>query len=248
MIFSHPLSNTQFTLNHDGTIQRQTKKNTLQLNEITFVWIPGGCYLMGCGETHKISCAEFESYQHVVCVDGFWISAYEITQMQWLPVMEKNPSFFSECGKDCPVESVNYNEVNTYVNKLNQQVDAKGLFRLPTEAEWEYACTNCGADETAMINQTNKAYSVGRYGKNDYGLYDMTGNVLEMCLDIFSRTAYYYHSINNPAFKQVGTNIVLRGSDFSSPKTFSPCRHRSYCHQDEKSPNIAFRIVWEIRL
>jgi formylglycine-generating enzyme required for sulfatase activity len=159
--------------------------------------------------------------------------------------MGENPSFFSECGQDCPVESVSFNEVRIFINQLNQQT--KGLFRLPTEAEWEYACTSCGGTEAALMNQTNKTYTVGRYGKNDYGLYDMNGNVLEMCLDIFSRTAYYYHGLNNPVFKQVGTNIVLRGSDFSSPKTFSPCRHRSYCHQDEKSPNIGFRIVWEIK-
>jgi hypothetical protein len=80
MSFSHPLSNTLFILKNDGTMNRQLRNTTLELDEISFVWIPGGCYLMGCGSTHSISCAEFESYQHVVCVDGFWISSYEITQ------------------------------------------------------------------------------------------------------------------------------------------------------------------------
>ncbi|KPA18316.1 Sulphatase-modifying factor domain protein, partial [Candidatus Magnetomorum sp. HK-1] len=88
-------------------------------------------------------------------------------------------------------------------------------------------------------------YPVCKYGQNRSALCDMTGNVMEMCEDIYSNNAYSIHQKNNPIYNGEGTKIVLRGSDFSFPKNFSPCRHRSFTHKDNKSGNIGFRLVWK---
>ena len=113
---------------------------------------------------------------------------YEVTQAQYQAVMGSNPSNFKNCGGDCPVEQVSFNDVQYYINKLNQQTGKH--FRLPTEAEWEYACrggkqqTYCGSDTVDDVawygdNSGNTTHTVGKKQGNGFGLYDLSGNVWE---------------------------------------------------------------------
>ncbi len=119
---------------------------------------------------------------------------YEVTQRQWETVMGSNPSGFKDC-LDCPVEQVSWNDVQGYLRKLNQQ--AGKSYRLPTEAEWEYACRGgvagqiyCGGDSPDRLawytgNSGDKTHPVGQKAANGFGLYDMSGNVLEWTCSVY---------------------------------------------------------------
>lgn len=149
--------------------------------------IPAGCFLMG-NPTH-LGRGDGER-QHEVCVREFEIGVYEVTQGQWQAVMGDNPSNFQSCGVNCPVESVSWNDVQDYLRELNRRAGKR--YRLPTEAEWEYACrggeegqTYCGAtgtvDRVAWYsgNSGDQTHPVGQKMSNGFGLYDMSGNVAE---------------------------------------------------------------------
>ena len=97
-----------------------------------FVWVPGGCYMMGDVLNDKDASAS-EKPAHEVCLDGFYIGKYEVTQGQWQKIMGSNPSKFSYCGADCPVEQVSWDDVQGYISSLNGQSGKR--YRLPTEAE-----------------------------------------------------------------------------------------------------------------
>ena len=147
------------------------------------VALPGGEFMMGSDNgDHN------EKPIHKVSVKPFKMGKYEVTQAQYQAVMGSNPSNFKNCGGDCPVEQVSFNDVQYYINKLNQQTGKH--FRLPTEAEWEYACrggkqqTSCGSDTVDDVawygdNSGNTTHTVGKKQGNGFGLYDLSGNVWE---------------------------------------------------------------------
>jgi formylglycine-generating enzyme required for sulfatase activity len=123
----------------------------------------------------------------------FYIQTTEITQGQWKRIMGDNPSYHKDCGNDCPVETVSWNDAQEYIKKLNQMEDT-GKYRLPTEAEWEYACRAGTTTEFSFGNELDKlseyawywdnagkSHPVGKKKPNAWGLYDMHGNVVEMC-------------------------------------------------------------------
>lgn len=120
------------------------------------------------------------------------IGKYEVTQAEWLAVMGSNPSKFSNCGDTCPVEKVSWDEVQSYILKLNARTGKQ--YRLPTEAEWGYACYGgsqseyCGVHNVDAVawsdgNSKEKTHPVGQLQANGYGLYDMSGNVMEWTND-----------------------------------------------------------------
>lgn len=119
---------------------------------------------------------------------SYALGKYEVTQKEWRAVMGSNPSSFQSCGDTCPVERVSWNDVQEYLAKLNSKTGKQ--YRLPTEAEWEYACHGgrqakyCGGNDLDAVawykNNSNKqTHPVGQKQANDYGLYDMSGNVSE---------------------------------------------------------------------
>jgi formylglycine-generating enzyme required for sulfatase activity len=126
---------------------------------------------------------------------NYEIGKYTVTQAEWQTVMGYNPSFFLSCGDTCPVDRVSWNMVQTFIQKLNAKTG--GEFRLPTEAEWEYACYGgtkteyCGGNDLnkvgwindSFINDTTTTHPVGEKQANSYGLYDMSGNVLQWMQD-----------------------------------------------------------------
>ncbi|TAN44631.1 MAG: formylglycine-generating enzyme family protein, partial [Nitrospirae bacterium] len=116
---------------------------------IEMVLVKGGCYQMG--DTFGDGDSD-EKPVHEVCVDDFYIGKFEVTQGQWQAVMGNNPSSFKNCGDNCPVESVSWNDVQEFISRLNKKVPlskggTRGLYRLPTEAEWEYAARSGGKRE-----------------------------------------------------------------------------------------------------
>jgi formylglycine-generating enzyme required for sulfatase activity len=128
----------------------------------------------------------------------FYIMTTEVTQQQWLDIMGSNPSQFTNCGPDCPVENVSWNEIQIFIDKLNK-LEGTGKYRLPTSNEWQFAAMTCptdyGPDDPSLKkrnpdsfswyrhNSDNTTNPVGQKSPNHWGLYDMTGNVWEWVQD-----------------------------------------------------------------
>lgn len=177
-------------------------------------FIKGGCFVMGNDHAQAD-----EQPRHEVCVDDFYLDKYEVTQARWKKIMGGNPSKF--IGDDLPVEQINYFEVQDFIKKSN------GECRLPTEAEWEYA--SAGGAQTRYYwgdmmdsayawfedNSEKKTHPVGKKLPNQYGIYDMMGNVWEWMDDWYAAN-YKETEKQNPKGPSTGENKVIRGGSFDS--------------------------------
>lgn len=154
-----------------------------------FVPVPAGCFQMGDGFGDG---AANERPLHQVCVAGFNIGKYEVTQGEWKKIMGSNPSRFSGCGDGCPVENVGREDAQEFIRRLNRKSDRR--YRLPSEAEWEYAARSggrrekfSGGDDVDAVswysgNAGGASHAVGQKRPNGLGIFDMSGNVLEPVL------------------------------------------------------------------
>ncbi|MBI4843169.1 MAG: formylglycine-generating enzyme family protein [Nitrospirae bacterium] len=195
--------------------------------EIEMVFVKGGCYQMG--DTFKEGDAD-EKPVHEVCVDDFYIGKYEVSQGQWREVMGNNPSYFSSCGENCPVEQVSWNDVQKFIRKLNERLDSAGsqrqTYRLPTEAEWEYAAKSGGKNEKYAggndignvawyyVNSGGRTHPVGQKSPNGLGVYDMSGNVWEWVGDWYGEHYYQRSPRDNPHGLDEGRVRLLRGGSW----------------------------------
>lgn len=186
---------------------------------IELVQIPPGTFNLGSNNG-----AGSESPAHQVTISySFYIGKYEVTQTQWQAVMGNNPSRFKDCGGNCPVEQVSLEAAHEFVRKLNQMNDGF-TYRLPSEAEWEYAC-RAGTtgdyagdvDEMAWhyANSGKRTHAVGQKRSNAWGLADMHGNVLEWCEDWY-RDGYDGAPTDGSAWftGSIQTNRVARGGSW----------------------------------
>jgi formylglycine-generating enzyme required for sulfatase activity len=179
--------------------------------------IPAGSFEMGeTGHTH-----------HVTIGKPFAIGKYEVTQNQWQAVMGRNPSYFRNCGGNCPVEQVSWDDIKKFIRKLNQKTGKR--YRLPSEAEWEYACRAggrneyCGSDDMSSVAWSGGevTHPVGRKQANAFGLHDMSGNVWEWVQDTWHDN-YNGAPANGAAWSGNTSYHVLRGGTwFSLPQEVS---------------------------
>ncbi len=187
------------------------------------VYIPGGTFEMGCGSWTS-DCQDDEKPVHTVTVSSFYMSSTEVTQELWVSIMGTNPSNFK--GDDLPVESVSWNDIQEFLKRLNSQTGQ--YYRLPTEAEWEYAArsggkkekfagTNSNLDDYAWYgdNSGSKTHPVGQKIPNGLGLYDMSGNVWEWCSDWYDGNYYKTSPDKDPKGAYSGSYRVLRGGSWS---------------------------------
>jgi formylglycine-generating enzyme required for sulfatase activity len=236
---------------------KQSPAEPLALVELrnSFVQIPAGEFLMGSdkwGDNEK-------PVHRVVIKRGFEMSRYEIIQAQWMAVMGSNPSRFK--GQDLPVEEVSWNDVQQFIQKLNARKDGY-IYRLPTEAEWEYACragttTDFSFGDSLRVKQANIDYeadpvtgeagllrttAVGSYKPNAWGLYDMHGNVKEWCQDWYSEN-YYFQPPGEGAAN--GKERVVRGGGWFTPDKDSRSARREGVAPDSSKNigQIGFRLV-----
>ncbi|MEH6471494.1 MAG: formylglycine-generating enzyme family protein [Halopseudomonas sp.] len=218
---------------------------------ITFVYIPSGCFNMGSSQGNAD-----EQPEHQVCLEqGLWLGQTEVTQAQYLQVMGSNPSKFDEEGDNYPVERISWRKAAEMAEKLSTQTGKR--YRLPSEAEWEYACTAAGQhdnycgkgeiDDLAWYidNSDETSQPVGEKEPNAWGLMDMSGNVREWLQDCWS-PSYQGAPTDGSAWTSGDcNNRVLRGGSWSieADKLRSTNRNRN----DALSPSaiIGFRIALE---
>lgn len=243
--------------------EKALEKYKSALIEIEFSFVKGGCYLMGSELDDSF---DYEKPVHEVCVNDFYIGKYEIRQKTWKQIMGNNPSKFSE-GGDYPVEQVSWNEVQEFINRLNKKNGEH--YRLPTEAEWEYAARERGKDllfgngknvlspEEANFNalsEHKQSYSVdgvfrvkttkvGSFMPNALDIYDMTGNVWEWCSDWYGADYYKNSPRDNPKGLAKGSNRVVRGGGwFNVPRGVRSSIRSSYTPENNSS-GLGFRLA-----
>ena len=184
------------------------------------VFVKGGTFIMGCTSEQGSDCDADEKPVHQVTLGDFHIGKYEVTQQEWQEVMGSNPSDFKNCDQ-CPVEKVSWDDIQQFLTRLKAK-NGK-TYRLPTEAEWEYAArgeASCrgykyaGGNEPGNVawygdNSGSKAHPVGQKKANELGLHDMSGNGWEWCQDWYGD--YSSEAQNNPKGPGNGDRRVLRG-------------------------------------
>jgi formylglycine-generating enzyme required for sulfatase activity len=183
----------------------------------------------------------------------FYMGKYEVTQAQWQAVMGNNPSYFKDCGGNCPVEQVSWDDAQSFINKLNESNDGF-RYRLPTEAEWEYACRAGTTGDYAgnlsemawySENSGNKTHAVGGKQPNAWGLADMHGNVFEWCQDWYHET-YYGAPTDGSAWLSRGEQKyrVLRGGSWSYlAASYARSAIRGSNTPDIRYTTVGFRVV-----
>ena len=216
-----------------------------------FVWVTGGPYNMGDnfgdGDANELPV-------HPVYVDGYYMPKFEVTQAQWFAVMGSNPST-NNIGPNYPVEAVSWDDVQSFITQLNSMRTAQ--YRLPTEAEWEYAArsrgqllkyaTSTGAISSSLANYNNNVAGttlVGSYPMNPFGLYDMSGNVWEWCSDWYGSGYYAVSPYYNPQGPVTGTGRILRGGSwYDIGATYPRCAFRYFTSPGTLDNRLGFRLV-----
>jgi formylglycine-generating enzyme len=217
-----------------------------------FVFVKGGCFRMG--DTFGDGFPD-EIPVHEVCVDDFWMGKYEVTQAQWQKVMGNNPSEFKK-GGNYPVERVNMDDTEAFIEKLSAA--SKRPYRLPREAEWEYAARSggkaekwAGTSEQGALgeyawydaNSDKQTHPVGQKKPNGLGLYDMSGNVMEWCKDWYEKPYYRRSPKENPKGPESGQYRVLRGGCWLHDAVDARASNRTRFLPFHRSYGIGFRLV-----
>ena len=255
---------TLFLLLASGNIFSQEKTKTVVLPggvQLEFVYIPPGKFLMGSSMQELERHGDEGPVRQVVISKGFYMSKYEVTQGQWLAVMNNNPSVMNEKSnwKRHPADNVSWNDCNTFISKINEL--GLGTFRMPTEAEWEYACRAgttsryyWGNDTTdyqvheyawAFSKAEGISHPVGLKKPNNWGLYDMSGNVWEWCSDW--RGPYRADRLIDPTGPGEGKKKIYRGGSwFNKPSTLRSANRNGH-EPDMRGTNAGLRLVLQVQ-
>ena len=216
-----------------------------------FVLLPAGAFVMGSPPDEEGR--EDDEKQHEVTISKpFYLQTTQVTQGQWKRIMNKNPSNFKECGDDCPVDTVSWDDAQAFVSKLNK-VEGEKKYRVPTEAEWEYACRAgsttrfCFGDDEVKLgeygwyrdNSEGTTHPVGQKEPNAWGLYDMHGNVWEWCQDWYG--AYPEGRVTDPKGPTSGDNRVMRGGSW-----YLSARYIRSALRDRCGPGYCFNIGFRL--
>ena len=245
----------------ESTADFQQKFDSLSdatFDDIDMVYVEGGTFTMGCTAEQGKDCYKNEKPAHRVTVSSFHLGRYEVTQGLWMKVMEYNPSSFK--GDNLPVGMVTYNgwnAVQTFIERLNEKTGKK--YRLPTEAEWEYAARGGNKSNGYKYSGSNdinevawwdvdnthssslKAHPVGTKQPNELGIYDMSGNVCEWVNDWYGD--YSPSEQTNPTGPPSGTTRVIRNAGYTSGALGCRVSKRYHSHPLGRGKGIGFRLA-----
>jgi len=220
-------------------------KDETKIPEFEMVFVEGGTFMMGSEHYN------FEEPIHEVTLSSFKIAKYQVTQKEWKSLMGDNPSAYK--GDNLPVHKVNWYDIDEFISRLNQATGKN--YRLPTEAEWEYAAgggnkgygfTYSGSnniDKVAWytVNNNRGPEPVGTKDANELGIYDMSGNVWEWCNDWYGD--YPNTPQTDPQGPMNGEYLVIRGGCFNSYEEWCRVTMRMRSYPNSYSHNVGFRLV-----
>ncbi len=265
---NHKTHKESFILTADKTERKQITLEEGSDIPDNMIFVKGGTFLMGSNNDHSD-----EKPVHSVTVSDFYIGKYEVTQKEWKEIIDYNPSYFK--GDNLPVDRITWYDAIKFCNAKSKKegltpcysgngkyikcnFNANG-YRLPTEAEWEYAARGgqktlwykyAGSNNINYVawyrdNSGKKTHPVGTKQPNELGIYDMSGNVEELCWDWYGEHYYKKSPRYNPHGPNFGRDIVSRGGDYLETNRYGDCpvRRRNYNERDYSDCNIGFRIV-----
>lgn len=234
--------------------QKDPPKNITNRIGMKFAWIPPGTFMMGSSNKEK-GRGDDEILRKVTLTKGFYMGVHAVTQEQWQAVLGNNPSYFKG-EKNLPVDTVSWGDGQAFCKKLGKE------YRLPTEAEFEYACragttTQYHFGETIAADQANyngnftygigkkgvyreKTTPVGSFPANAWGLHDMHGNVWQWCNDWHG--GYSQKEVADPQGPKAGKNRVLRGGSWGSNPIFCRSANRNFIDPDSRTEFYGFRV------
>lgn len=235
---------------------------------IEFAWIEKGCFAMGAEKAGKTDDRGSppvprpdEVPRHEVCIDGFWMGRHEVTREQWQRVMAPATQVDAVLARH-PVTHVSWEDAQAFLQRMNAAAAPGERFRLPTEAEWEFACSpgepatpiegrraerfeevRAGAWLKIPLHEDQTTRAVGELKPNSFGLYDMLGNVWEWTADVYLSDGYKRHARENPLVVAGSERHVLRGGSFKSDVTQARCGARAYGIPQDRLYTVGLRVV-----
>lgn len=254
-VFEKDIEDNATNNEHESEIEKQT-----------FIKLEAGSFEMGADENDTFA-QDDEKPRHFVSISEFYMSDVPVTQKLWKDIMDSNPSSFK--GDNLPVENVTWFDAQDFLHKLNTQltpelaekigiqIDSNFEFRLPTEAEWEYAARGGHQKENTLYSGSNDAnevawhhgltastHEVRKKKPNILGLYDMSGNVWEWCNDWYLKNMYDVGREQDPVANAHGSAKVYRGGSWSCEAEDCRATRTTYWVPSLKASDIGFRIVY----
>ena len=227
---------------------------TITVNGVSFkmIKVEGGTFTMGTNDDDTEALNSRPAHQ--VSLSTYLIGQTEVTQELWEAVLDRKPSI--DKGKMQPVESINYYDCMNFLMKLNELTGMR--FRLPSEAEWEYAARGGNLSKRFVYSGSNdplqvawfyensgdpvpRHHPVAQKAPNELGIYDMSGNVCEWCMDWCG--VYSSESQSNPTGPNTGTYRVIRGGSYNNSELLSRVASRYYEYPNKRSINIGLRLA-----
>ncbi|MDH6309697.1 formylglycine-generating enzyme required for sulfatase activity [Dysgonomonas sp. PFB1-18] len=232
-------------------IDLKSPPSDTSIPNIEMVHVQGGSFTMGCTCEQNSDCNDNEKPAHQVTLSDYYIGKYEITQNQWDMVMGSNPSHRK--GDNLPVENINWDDIQEFISKINALTGRN--YRLPTEAEWEFAarggnnsrgykysgCNNLDSVAWHNGNSSNQSHPVGSKSPNELGIYDMSGNILEWCSDWYE--SYSNHTQINPSGPSSGIVHILRGGSWMQEAQICCVSRRLYTFPSNSHIFIGLRLA-----
>ena len=247
------LTVSQTDINRTVDCRFGAARETITVNGVPFdmIMVEGGTFTMGATSEQGNDAYDDEKPAHQVTLSDYYIGETEVTQALWQAVMGSNPSHFK--GNSNPVESVSWNDCQEFIRKLNSLTGR--TFRLPTEAEWEYAarggneskgCKYSGSNSIDNVawyksNSSSKTHAVKTKSPNELGIYDMSGNVHEWCQDWYG--SYISNAQTNPKGPSDGSHRVLRGGSWRSDARLCRVSNRGRYSPDRMDNYFGLRLV-----
>lgn len=251
-------------------LEEERKKKELEIPKVftnpigmEFVLIPAGEFMMGTSLSNSDASDDEVALYKVKITNSFYMGKYPVTQKQWIDIMGNNPSKF-DYDKYCPVENVSWDDTQKFIEKLNlttfTSVPYLGVYRLPTEAEWEYAARAGSITKYYWGNVINDDYlwysdnsngmthPVGEKNPNNFGLYDMLGNVWEWCEDLYDEDYYKKRHekgiVKSQKISKSSSDRILRGGSWIFSVKFAHPSNRNYFSPASGYDSFGFRLVF----